>query len=329
MRCTSGWRTTSLGLKWVKLMPGTSRSTSITCLRPERVPWGRSTWVTSPVITALEPKPIRVRNIFICSIVVFWLSSRMMNAVVQRAAAHVGQRRDLDDLALDQLGHGLEAEHLVERVVQRAQVGVDLLRQVAGQEAELLAGLHRRAHQQDAADLLALQRVHGAGHGEVGLAGAGRADAEVDVVVEDRLDVALLVRAARADVCLAGLECHQRGARAIPRRVLPGRTPAGTGAPGRASARCRSALRGRGVAGGFRLPGCGSGSPASSNWLPRLRISMSRRFSIWCRCSSNWPHRLAKLRASKGSSMKRWMSRGAFKVFCRSRQWLQREMVEE
>ncbi len=32
----------------------------------------------SPVITAVEPKPIRVRNIFICSTVVFWLSSRMM-----------------------------------------------------------------------------------------------------------------------------------------------------------------------------------------------------------------------------------------------------------
>ncbi|MMZ70845.1 hypothetical protein D1872_340060 [compost metagenome] len=42
------------------------------------VPRGRSTWVTSPVITAVEPKPIRVRNIFICSRVVFWLSSRMM-----------------------------------------------------------------------------------------------------------------------------------------------------------------------------------------------------------------------------------------------------------
>ena len=26
------------------------------------------------------PKPIRVRNIFICSAVVFWLSSRMINA---------------------------------------------------------------------------------------------------------------------------------------------------------------------------------------------------------------------------------------------------------
>ena len=41
---------------------------------------GRSTWVTSPVTTILEPKPSRVRNIFICSGVVFCASSRMMNA---------------------------------------------------------------------------------------------------------------------------------------------------------------------------------------------------------------------------------------------------------
>ncbi|MCY1443266.1 hypothetical protein D9M71_596700 [compost metagenome] len=56
------------------------------------------------------------------------------------------------------------------------------------------------------------------------------------------------------------------------------------------------------------------GSPISSNWLPRLRISMARRCSIRRKCSSNCPHRLAKRRASKGSRMKRWGSMGAFKV---------------
>ena len=35
-------------------------------------------WDTSPVTTTLEPKPRRVRNIFICSGVEFWASSRMM-----------------------------------------------------------------------------------------------------------------------------------------------------------------------------------------------------------------------------------------------------------
>jgi hypothetical protein len=36
--------------------------------------------VTSPVTTILEPKPSRVRNIFICSAVVFCASSRITNA---------------------------------------------------------------------------------------------------------------------------------------------------------------------------------------------------------------------------------------------------------
>ena len=46
--------------------------------RPETLSPGRSIWVTSPVMTILDPNPIRVRNIFICSREVFWASSRMM-----------------------------------------------------------------------------------------------------------------------------------------------------------------------------------------------------------------------------------------------------------
>lgn len=44
------------------------------------VPFGRSTCVTSPVITIFDSNPSRVRNIFICSGLVFCASSRMMKA---------------------------------------------------------------------------------------------------------------------------------------------------------------------------------------------------------------------------------------------------------
>ena len=54
-------------------------STRRTSLRPE-TPRGRSSWVMSPVMTIFEPKPRRVRNIFICSGVVFWASSKMRKA---------------------------------------------------------------------------------------------------------------------------------------------------------------------------------------------------------------------------------------------------------
>jgi hypothetical protein len=61
------------------------------------------------------------------------------------------------------------------------------------------AGLDGRAAEDDAVDLLRLQRLHRLGHGEVGLAGAGRADAEGDGVLVDRVDVPLLVEGLRAD----------------------------------------------------------------------------------------------------------------------------------
>src|SRR3954447_15574131 len=52
---------------------------SMAACRPDLAPC-RSTCVESPVTTILDPKPSRVRNIFICSGVVFCASSRMMNA---------------------------------------------------------------------------------------------------------------------------------------------------------------------------------------------------------------------------------------------------------
>ena len=65
--------------------------------------------------------------------------------VVQRAAAHVGERRDLDGAGREQLRHELGVHHLVERVVERPQVRVDLVGERAGQEPEPLARLDRRA----------------------------------------------------------------------------------------------------------------------------------------------------------------------------------------
>ena len=104
-------------------------------------------------------------------------------AVVERAAAHERQRRDLDRAALEQALRALGLDHVVERVVERAQVRVDLGHEVAGQEAEPLAGLDRGPGEDDAVDLLGLQRLHRHRHRELALAGAGRADAEGDDVV--------------------------------------------------------------------------------------------------------------------------------------------------
>ena len=45
------------------------------------MPNGRSIWLGSPVTTIFESSPRRVRNIFICMLVVFCASSRMTKAL--------------------------------------------------------------------------------------------------------------------------------------------------------------------------------------------------------------------------------------------------------
>src|SRR2546422_5845464 len=74
---TSGCRTTSDSSKKTNRMPDSAATTVCASMSPEVRPGGRSTCVTSPVMTAFELFPRRVRNIFICSDVVFWASSRI------------------------------------------------------------------------------------------------------------------------------------------------------------------------------------------------------------------------------------------------------------
>ena len=80
------------------------------------------------------------------------------DGVGQRAAAHEGERRDLDLAGLQRALDDARVHQVVERVVDRPQIGIDLLAHVAGQEAEPLAGLDRRPRQDDAVDLLALEQ---------------------------------------------------------------------------------------------------------------------------------------------------------------------------
>ncbi len=82
-----------------------------------------------------------MRNIFICSGVVFCASSRMIEAVIEGTSAHIRKRGNLDGAALLILGEVFRAEHVKQTVVQRAQIRVYLALQVAGQKAELLARL--------------------------------------------------------------------------------------------------------------------------------------------------------------------------------------------
>ena len=134
--------------------------------------------MTSPVTTIFEPNPSRVRNICICSRRRVLRLVEDDERVVERAPAHERERRDLDRPALHVPGQPLRVDHVVERVVQRAQVRVDLREHVARQEAEPLAGLDRGAREDHAADGALGERRDRERHREIRLARARGADGE-------------------------------------------------------------------------------------------------------------------------------------------------------
>jgi hypothetical protein len=79
----------------------------------------------------------------------------------------------------------LARQEIVQRVVERLHVGIDLFLHVAGQEAEPFARFHRRAAEDDLVHMAVDHLVHGHGNGEVGLAGARRPDAEGQFMGEE------------------------------------------------------------------------------------------------------------------------------------------------
>src|SRR5260221_6652536 len=120
-------------------------------------------------------------------------------------AAHEGERRHLDHAALEVAVYPVGVEHVVERVEERTQVGVDLGLDVAGQESESLACLDGRAGEDDPLHLPLGQCRRSHRHSEEGLAGSGGADSEGDRMVADRVDVALLVESLRRHLGVAVL----------------------------------------------------------------------------------------------------------------------------
>src|SRR5579859_1636022 len=171
MRWTRLWRTTSFSLNWVQPMPSILPQISRASMRPLFLPEGKSICVTSPVMTALELKPRRVKNIFICSLVVFCASSRMTKES-ERAAPHESERRDFNNSLFEKSFELVGVEHFVERVVERAHVGIDFFLKRAGEKAELFTGFDGRASQDDAVDLFREKRADCHSNGEIGFAGA-------------------------------------------------------------------------------------------------------------------------------------------------------------
>ena len=74
------------------------------------------------------------------------------DAVVEGSASHEGEGDDFDDVVLHEAADGGEVHHVVEGVEEWAEVGVDFVAQITGQETEALAGFDGGAREDDALD---------------------------------------------------------------------------------------------------------------------------------------------------------------------------------
>ena len=145
MRCTKGWRTTSALVKRVMPMPSTPSKTSRPCFKPEYTPRGKSTCVISPVITALEPKPMRVRKHL--HLLFGGVLRLVQNHETVLACGHAcSQRCDFDGVALDVARDFFKAEHFIQGVIKWAQIRVDFWARSPG-KSPVFPRFYRRAHQ--------------------------------------------------------------------------------------------------------------------------------------------------------------------------------------
>src|SRR5688572_31587802 len=109
--------------------------------------------------------------------------------VAERSAAHVRQRSDLDHTRLECLLHALRRHHLVERVVKRPQVRIDLRLQVSRKKTEALACFDSGTRENYSAHALAGESVNCCGNSQVSLSRSRRPDADDNVVGEDELQI--------------------------------------------------------------------------------------------------------------------------------------------
>ena len=123
--------------------------------------------------------------------------------MAERPAAHVSEWGDLDLTAFDHFFQLIGFDHVVEGVVQRAEIREDFFIHVSWEETEGFARLYGRSGQDDAVDLFGFESGDGGGHGEKCFAGAGGSDAKGDIVFLDGADVVELAFCFRIDAGLA------------------------------------------------------------------------------------------------------------------------------
>ena len=126
--------------------------------------------------------------------------------VREGTSAHVGERGDFDNAALEELAGALLPDHLIHGVVKGGEVGQDFFLKFTGQESEGFTGLDCGTGDNDAFHSAGEQFLECHRHGEVGFSGTCGADAKGDGVLVDGLQVAFLVEGLGDDAALLELD---------------------------------------------------------------------------------------------------------------------------
>ena len=82
--------------------------------------------------------------------------------------------------------------NLVQGVIKRTQIRVNLALEITRQESQLFSGLNGRPGKDNAPHLAVLKGLDGHGHGKVCLSRAGRSDAEHNHLLADSIHIMLL-----------------------------------------------------------------------------------------------------------------------------------------
>ena len=143
------------------------------------------------------------------------------DGIVERAAAHEGEWCDLYDVGLHVFLKLDGGDHVLKRIIEGLEIGVDLVFHVAGKEAEFLACLDCGTREDQLADLAVFQGTDGKGNGHVGLACSGRAEGEGKVIFVEGLDEEFLILVAGADrLAVDAVDDHIVVARGLRRLAL-------------------------------------------------------------------------------------------------------------
>ena len=173
-------------------MPLIPESTSWASASPDILCVGRSVCVMSPVTTAFESKPRRVRNIFICSIVAFLRFIQDNKRIIERSASHECNRRNSIMFCSMYLSSVSGDIMSYKASYKGRRYGCTFAAISPGKKPQPFTGFNRGTRQDNTIHLPALEGGDRHCHGEVSLPCACGPNAENKVVVLDCFNVPFL-----------------------------------------------------------------------------------------------------------------------------------------